>query len=188
MVAALLLLLLSPLLLILMIILAVANGGQPFFIQRRTGKKGKLFSIVKLRTMNNKKDAAGNLLPDNVRIHTIGRIVRKYSLDELPQLFNVLTGDMSMVGPRPLLPEYLPLYSEEQNKRHLVKPGITGWAQVNGRNALSWTEKFKLDTWYVQHVNFRTDLLILWRTFTNVIQPKGVNASESETMERFTGK
>jgi lipopolysaccharide/colanic/teichoic acid biosynthesis glycosyltransferase len=181
------LLLLSPILLLVTLFLAIANNGKPFFFQLRPGKNEKLFKIIKFKTMNDKKDAAGNLLDDKERLTAIGNFVRKTSLDEIPQLINVLKGDMSLIGPRPLLPEYLPLYSNEQKKRHLVKPGITGWAQVNGRNAISWQQKFEYDVWYVNHLSFKLDLQILLRTFKKVIQSKDINAGTTITMNRFKG-
>lgn len=181
------LLLLSPILLVTTLLLFFANGGKPFFVQIRPGKGGKLFKIIKFKTMNDKKDVYGNLLPDNLRLTKIGNFVRKSSLDEIPQLINVLKGDMSLIGPRPLLPEYLPLYSEEQYRRHEVKPGITGWAQVNGRNAISWQEKFKLDVWYVNHLSFSVDLKIIWLTVKKVMVKEGISSSTSVTMEKFTG-
>lgn len=170
-----------------MICLTLANQGKPFFFQVRPGKNAKLFKIIKFKTMNDRNDSNGNLLPDDVRLTKIGNFVRKTSLDEIPQLLNVLKGDMSLIGPRPLLPEYLPLYSAEQNKRHLVRPGITGWAQVNGRNAISWEQKFKLDFWYVENVSFLLDLKILWLTLKKVLVKEGISSATSATMEKFTG-
>ena len=143
--------------------------------------------MIKFKTMTDKKDPDGNLLPNHYRVTKIGRLLRQYSLDELPQLINVLKGDMSLVGPRPLLFKYIPLYSSEQRKRHLVKPGITGWAQVNGRNAISWTRKFELDVWYVKNLSFLLDLRILWKTLLKWIRPEGINASENITMPPFNG-
>ena len=186
--AILLLIGLSPLLLGITFMLWIQNRGTPFFIQVRPGKNGQLFTIYKFKTMRNTRDAAGELLPDFKRMTPLGKIIRKLSLDELPQLWNVVRGEMSFVGPRPLLPEYLPLYTEEQNKRHHVKPGITGWAQVNGRNALSWQEKFKLDVYYVENQSFVLDLKILIKTVGKVILPKDINAGEQLTMEPFNGK
>lgn len=180
-------LLLLPIFLIVMICLTLANQGKPFFFQVRPGKNAKLFKIIKFKTMNDRNDSNGNLLPDDVRLTKIGNFVRKTSLDEIPQLLNVLKGDMSLIGPRPLLPEYLPLYSAEQNKRHLVRPGITGWAQVNGRNAISWEQKFKLDFWYVENVSFLLDLKILWLTLKKVLVKEGISSATSATMEKFTG-
>lgn len=181
------LLLLSPIILILIFLLAIANNGKPFFFQKRPGKDEKIFTIIKFKTMNDKKDKEGNLLPDMQRITKVGKFVRGASLDELLQLINVLKGDMSIVGPRPLLIKYLPLYNEEQARRHLVKPGITGWAQVNGRNAISWEEKFILDVWYVDNISLKTDLGILFKTVQKVLKREGVSASEQDTMEAFTG-
>ncbi|GAB4508860.1 sugar transferase [Flagellimonas sp.] len=181
------LLFLSPIILVLIFLLAIANNGKPFFFQKRPGKHEKIFTIIKFKTMNDKKDKNGNLLPDMKRITTVGSFVRGASLDELLQLINVLKGDMSIVGPRPLLVAYLPLYNEEQSKRHNVKPGITGWAQVNGRNAISWEEKFILDVWYVNHISFVVDMKILIKTVIKVFQREGVSASENDTMERFMG-
>lgn len=178
---------LSPIILILTILLALANNGKPFFFQKRPGKNEKIFTIIKFKTMNDKKDGHGNLLPDMERITKVGKFVRGASLDELLQLVNVLKGDMSIVGPRPLLVDYLPLYNEEQAKRHNVRPGITGWAQVNGRNAISWEEKFKLDVWYVNNISFATDVKILVKTVQKVVQRDGISASEEQTMERFMG-
>lgn len=181
------LLVLSPIILILTFLLALANNGKPFFFQKRPGKNEKIFTIIKFKTMNDKKDGDGNLLPDVERITKVGKFVRGASLDELLQLVNVLKGDMSIVGPRPLLVDYLTLYNEEQAKRHNVKPGITGWAQVNGRNAISWEEKFRLDVWYVNNISFPTDVKILVKTVQKVVQRDGISASEEQTMERFMG-
>ncbi len=179
--------LLSPLILGITLILFFSNRGKPFFFQQRPGKNGKIFTIVKFKTMNDKKDANGQLLPDVERITGIGKFIRSSSLDEIMQLFNVLIGDMSLIGPRPLLVAYLPLYNHEQARRHLVKPGITGWAQVNGRNAISWEQKFELDVWYVDHLSGRLDLEILWKTVQKVFNREGVSASVSDTMPMFTG-
>ena len=185
--AAIALLFLSPILLMVTIALAIANNGKPFFIQARPGKQGRLFNIIKFKTMNDKKDKHGYLLPDAERLTALGKFVRKTSLDELPQLLNVLKGDMSFVGPRPLLPEYLPLYNDVQKKRHDVKPGITGWAQVNGRNAISWEQKFALDVWYVKHQSFILDLKILFLTVKKVFVSEGVTSAGQATTERFRG-
>ncbi|PJA06310.1 MAG: lipid carrier--UDP-N-acetylgalactosaminyltransferase, partial [Flavobacteriales bacterium CG_4_10_14_0_2_um_filter_35_18] len=165
-----------------------ANNGKPFFFQLRPGKNGKIFKIVKFKTMNDKKDHEGNLLPDAKRLTKIGSFVRKTSLDELPQLFNVLKGEMSLIGPRPLLVEYLPLYSEEQNRRHEVKPGITGWAQVNGRNAISWEDKFKYDVWYVDNASFLVDMRILFLTIKKVLGSENISSKTSLTIEKFKGE
>jgi len=181
------LLLLSPILVIVITLLAIANQGKPFFFQSRPGKNEKLFKIVKFKTMNNTKDSNGNLLPDAERMTKIGTFVRKTSLDELPQLINVLKGDMSLIGPRPLLPEYLPLYSNEQKKRHAIKPGITGWAQVHGRNAISWESKFALDVYYVEHLSFWLDVKVLFLTIKKVLVREGVSSTTSTTMEKFKG-
>ena len=178
---------LFPLLLLIVVFLALTNQGNPFFLQKRPGKSGKIFTIIKFKTMNNKKDENGNLLPDEERLTKIGKIIRKTSLDEIPQLFNVLKGDMSIIGPRPLLPDYLHLYSPFQNRRHEVKPGITGWAQVNGRNSLEWDKKFELDVWYVEHFSFLLDLKILLRTIQKVVKSEGINANQEITMEPFRG-
>jgi undecaprenyl phosphate N,N'-diacetylbacillosamine 1-phosphate transferase len=181
------LLLVSPLLIILIIILSISNKGKPFFYQIRTGKQGKLFTIIKFKTMTDKTDSNGNLLPSLERVTKIGDICRKYSLDEIPQLINILKGDMSLIGPRPLLPQYLEHYNEEQNKRHNVLPGITGWAQVNGRNTISWEEKFKYDVDYVKNQSFSLDLSIIFKTIDKVINRKDINNSESEDMPTFIG-
>jgi len=180
-------LILSPLFIIVTIGLTIANNGKPFFFQLRPGKHEKIFKIIKFKTMTDAKGADGILLPDADRLTTIGKFVRKTSLDELPQLINVFKGDMSFIGPRPLLPEYLPLYNKEQKKRHLVKPGITGWAQVNGRNALSWNQKFDHDLWYVKHISFWLDLKILLLTIRKVIVSDGVTSEGQATTEKFTG-
>ena len=178
----------SPLLAIIAFLLWIQNNGSPFFSQTRPGKHGKLFTIYKLKTMRDTCDDSGDLLTDNLRITPLGKIIRRLSLDELPQLWNVLKGDMSFVGPRPLLPEYLPLYSKEQQKRHLAKPGITGWAQVNGRNAISWKQKFEYDLCYIQHQSFILDIKILGMTLTKIFKTKDVNATGQITMEPFNGK
>jgi len=178
---------LLPLLAITTLFLAIANKGNPFFVQTRPGKDKKLFKIVKFKTMNDQCDVDGNLLSDEKRLTAIGSIVRKTSLDELPQLLNVLKGEMSLIGPRPLLVEYLPLYSKEQQKRHHVRPGITGWAQINGRNELSWQKKFELDVWYVQHVSFWLDLKIIVATIKKVIVREGISSTTSISMEQFKG-
>lgn len=171
----------------LMALLALANRGTPFFRQTRPGRHGKLFRIVKFKTMTDERDVRGELLPDERRLTRAGRLVRSLSLDELPQLFNVLAGQMSFIGPRPLLPEYLPLYTAEQARRHDVRPGITGWAQVNGRNSISWERKFELDVWYVDHLGFLLDARIIFLTLAKVVQRQGISAEGSATMEKFTG-
>ena len=182
------LLLLSPIFLVVTIALYFANNGQPFFFQKRPGKNERIFSIIKFKSMNDKKDANGKLLPDKDRLTKAGSLVRKTSLDELPQLINVLKGDMSLVGPRPLRVHYLPLYTEAQKERHQVRPGITGWAQVNGRNTISWTQKLEYDVWYVENVSLWLDLKIILLTLKKVIARKDVNASSEITMEPFNGK
>ncbi len=186
-VALILLIILSPVLLIICILLPITTGEKPLFFQSRPGKNGRLFKLVKFKTMNEKKDASGELLPDAERFTATGLFLRKTSLDELPQLINVLLGEMSLVGPRPLLVEYLPLYSNFQSRRHEVLPGITGWAQVNGRNAIGWKEKFALDVWYVDHLSFVTDLKIIILTIKKVLRKEGINANTEVTMEKFTG-
>ncbi len=170
-----------------LIVLLFINDGKPFFCQIRPGLKGKLFSLIKFKTMNDKTDDEGNLLPDYKRLTPVGKLIRSTSLDELPQLFNVLKGDMSLVGPRPLLKKYLGRYSAEQALRHEVKPGITGWAQVNGRNSISWEKKFELDLYYVSHISLWLDLKILGLTLWKVIRRKGVSAPQSNTMPEFMG-
>ncbi len=177
----------SPIFLFVGLLLTIANKGTPFFIQSRPGKNEKLFNIIKFKTMNDKKDADGNLLSDTERLTTIGKIVRKTSLDEIPQLINIIKGDMSLVGPRPLLPQYLSLYNEHQKKRHQVKPGITGWAQVNGRNAISWEQKFKYDIWYVKNSSFWIDIKILFLTVLKVLKAKDIAEDGSATIGRFQG-
>lgn len=169
------------------VLLVYANRGKPFFFQKRPGKHGRIFNIVKFKTMNDKKDASGNLLPDADRLTPVGSFVRKTSLDEVPQLLNVLKGDMSLIGPRPLLVEYLPLYNERQKKRHEVRPGITGWAQVNGRNAISWEQKFEYDVYYVDNLSLTLDLKIIYLTILKVFKSEGISSEGSATMEKFTG-
>jgi lipopolysaccharide/colanic/teichoic acid biosynthesis glycosyltransferase len=186
-IALLLLIILSPIILLTAILLFIANNGKVFFFQQRPGLNSKPFKIVKFKTMRDDFDKEGIPLPDELRLTKIGIIIRSASLDELLQLINVLKGDMSFVGPRPLLMQYLLRYSPEQAKRHNVKPGITGWAQVNGRNAISWEQKFKLDVEYVEKQSFLLDLKILWLTFLNVIQKKGISADGHVTMEEFKG-
>jgi len=181
------LLILSPLLLIATILLFLANKGNPFFVQNRPGKAGNIFKIVKFKTMTDEKDLNGDLLPDSQRLTAIGKFIRKTSLDEIPQLWNVLIGDMSIIGPRPLLPQYLPIYKPHQYKRHNLKPGITGWAQVNGRNAISWTQKFEYDVWYVQNVSFLLDMEILFKTVQKVLISEGINTENMATTEPFNG-
>lgn len=180
---------LSPLLLAVTLWLHIANkGAGAFFLQERPGKDGKIFKIVKFKTMTDERDAEGRLLPDAERLTQAGRFVRSTSIDELPQLWNVLKGDMSLIGPRPLLVQYLPLYSPEQARRHEVRPGITGWAQCHGRNALSWTEKFKLDVWYVDHCSLATDLKVITTTIKAVLHREGISQPGQATMEAFNGK
>lgn len=179
--------LLLPVFLCITILLFFANQGKPFFIQRRPGFNGGIFSIIKFKTMNDRKDKKGNLLSDAERLTAVGRFVRKTSLDEIPQLLNVLKGDMSLVGPRPLLTQYMHLYSPYQNRRHEVKPGITGWAQINGRNAIDWETKFELDVFYVEHISFGLDLKILLKTVKKILIKEGINAQNSATIEPFSG-
>lgn len=182
------LLLLSPIFLIVMLALVIANNGKPFFFQARPGKNEKIFKIIKFKSMNDKKDKDGNLLPDGERLTKVGNFVRKTSLDEIPQLINVLIGDMSLIGPRPLRVHYLPLYSEEQKKRHHVRPGITGWAQVNGRNAISWTQKFEYDVWYVNNISLLLDIKILFMTIKKVFIRDGISKEGEATTVAFNGK
>ena len=177
-----------PILLVITIWLHFANkGAGAFFLQERPGKNGKIFKVVKFKTMTDERDAEGNLLPDADRLTNVGRFVRSTSIDELPQLINVVKGDMALIGPRPLLSQYLPLYSEEQARRHEVRPGITGWAQCHGRNSISWTEKFKLDVWYVDHCSFLTDLKVIGITIKKVLVRDGISQEGNATMEAFNG-
>jgi undecaprenyl phosphate N,N'-diacetylbacillosamine 1-phosphate transferase len=178
---------LSPIFIIVLILLFIANNGKPFFFQKRPGKDEKIFKVIKFKTMNDKKDKNGNLLPDAKRLTAVGKFIRKSSLDEIPQLLNVIKGNMSLIGPRPLLVEYLPLYSDVQKRRHEVKPGITGWAQVNGRNAISWEQKFDYDVWYVDHLSFLFDVSILFLTIKKVFKSEGINSNTAATMEKFSG-
>lgn len=178
----------SPLLLVITLWLHFANkGAGAFFTQARPGKDGKIFKVIKYKTMTDERDGNGELLPDEERLTKVGKFVRSTSIDELPQLINVLKGDMALIGPRPLLPEYLPLYSKEQMRRHEVRPGISGWAQCHGRNAISWTEKFKLDVWYVDHCTLWTDIKIIFITIKNVLMQKDINSATAATMEAFDG-
>jgi undecaprenyl phosphate N,N'-diacetylbacillosamine 1-phosphate transferase len=185
--AVLLLMAVSPLLLITIFILLITNKGKVFFIQQRPGLHGNIFNIIKFKTMNDHAGEDGNLLPDEQRLTGPGKLLRKLSIDELPQLINVLKGDLSMIGPRPLLPEYLSLYSPQQNLRHSVKPGITGWAQVNGRNASTWEKRFELDNYYVKHLSFSLDLKIFFMTIFNILKMEGISSESSVTKEKFTG-
>ena len=187
-ISLLVLLLISPILLVVTIWLHFANkGAGAFFMQERPGKDGKIFKVIKFKTMTDERDSEGNLLPDEVRLTEVGKIVRSLSIDELPQLINVVKGDMALIGPRPLLVQYLPLYSKEQARRHEVRPGISGWAQCHGRNSISWQEKFKLDVWYVDHVSLMTDLKVIYITIIKVLKRDGINEEGSATMEPFTG-
>ena len=182
------LIIISPILLVITIWLHFANkGAGAFFFQERPGKDAKIFKVIKFKTMTDELDAEGNLLPDEQRLTKVGKFVRSTSIDELPQLINVLKGDMALIGPRPLLPQYLPLYSPEQARRHEVRPGISGWAQCHGRNAISWTEKFKLDVWYVDHCTLWTDLQVIFITVKNVLMRKDINSATAATMEAFNG-
>lgn len=182
------LLVIWPFLLVIIVLLLLFNeGAGAFFFQERPGKGGKIFRVIKFKTMTDECDADGQLLPDADRLTKVGRFVRSISIDELPQLINVLKGDMALIGPRPLLPQYLPLYSKEQARRHEVRPGITGWAQVNGRNAISWTKKFELDVWYVDHISFFLDLKIIFLTMRKVFMRDGINSENDATMEGFNG-
>ncbi|MDF3079018.1 MAG: sugar transferase [Sphingobacteriaceae bacterium] len=177
----------SPVFLILTVVLYFVNGGKPFFIQARPGKNGHLFNVIKFKTMTDKRDVNGELLPDDARITSIGAIVRQSSLDEVPQLINVIKGDMSLVGPRPLLPEYLESYNSFQERRHEVKPGITGWAQVNGRNAISWEQKFAYDIWYVDNISIGLDVRIMMLTVGKIFRRDGINQDAKVTMSKFKG-
>ena len=182
-----LLILTSPIIVLTFFILSFQNSGRPLFFQERPGKDLKPFKIVKFKTMNDRKDEFGNLLPDNVRLTFFGRWIRKLSIDELPQIFNVLKGDMSLIGPRPLLKKYIPLYSAEQIRRHEIRPGITGWAQVNGRNSISWKKKFELDIEYIDRISFFLDCRIIYITIIKIIRTKGVNQSIERPMRPFDG-
>ncbi len=178
----------SPIFIILWIWLTIANkGAGALFFQERPGKNERIFKVIKFKTMTDERDASGNLLPDAVRLTGVGRFVRSTSMDEIPQLLNVIKGDMSLIGPRPLLVEYLPLYNETQKRRHEVRPGITGWAQVNGRNAISWEQKFEYDVWYVDHVSLSLDFKILMKTIQKVFKREGINSDFNTTMEAFKG-
>ena len=179
--------LLLPLIILITILLFITNNGKPFFFQSRPGRNEKIFKVIKFKTMNDKKDAAGNLLPDSKRLTFIGSLIRKTSLDEIPQLLNVIKGDMSLVGPRPLLVEYLPLYNSRQKRRHEVRPGITGLAQISGRNAINWNEKFEYDVWYADNMSFLLDIKILFKTFAKVLKSEGISSKGYATMEKFTG-
>ncbi len=182
-----LIILFFPIMLIVSILIYIWDGKPIFFTQERPGYKGKIFKIYKFRTMTNEKDENGKLLPDEKRLKGLGKFIRSTSLDELPQLFNVLKGDMSFIGPRPLLVEYLPLYNDRQKKRHDVKPGITGWAQINGRNAISWQEKFEYDVWYVENISFMLDMKIFWMTILKVLKRSGISQDGKATIEKFKG-
>jgi undecaprenyl phosphate N,N'-diacetylbacillosamine 1-phosphate transferase len=186
-VALIILIVLSPIILFAAIFLWINNKGSIFFIQQRPGKNAELFNVIKFKTMNDNKDQHGKLLPDKERLTAAGKFIRSTSIDELPQLINVLSGDMSLIGPRPLLPKYLPLYNEEQKKRHTVRPGITGWAQVNGRNTISWKQKFEYDVWYANNLSFLVDLKIVWLTLKKIMMREGINSNETATMSPFTG-
>ncbi len=182
------LIIISPILLVVTIWLHFANkGAGAFFFQERPGKNAKIFKVIKFKTMTDERDSEGNLLPDEKRLTKVGKFVRSTSIDELPQLINVLKGDMALIGPRPLLVQYLPLYSPEQARRHEVRPGISGWAQCHGRNAISWTEKFKLDVWYVDHCTLFTDIRVIFITIKNVLMRKDINSATAATMEAFDG-
>ena len=181
------LVILFPLFFVITILLFFANNGKPFFFQSRPGKNGKIFKIVKFKTMNDKKDAQGKLLPDAQRLTAVGKFVRKTSIDELPQLINVVKGDMSLIGPRPLLTHYLHLYNDFQNRRHEIKPGITGWAQVNGRNAISWDKKFEYDVWYIDNMSLLLDIKIIFKTVLKVFKRDGINTTNAATTEPFNG-
>lgn len=178
---------LLPFFIVATILLLFANNGKPFFFQRRPGKHGNIFLLMKFKTMNDAKDASGNLLPDERRLTPVGKFIRKTSLDEIPQLLNVIKGDMSLIGPRPLLVEYLPLYTAEQSRRHEVRPGITGWAQVNGRNAISWERKFELDVYYVDHMSLLLDLKIIILTIKKIFKSEGISQQGHATMPAFKG-
>ena len=186
-ISLLLLIVASPILILITLLLFFSNKGKPFFFQLRPGKNDKIFKIIKFKTMNDKKESEGNLLSDAMRLTKVGAFVRKTSLDEIPQLINVIKGDMSLIGPRPLLPEYLPLYNDFQKRRHEVKPGITGWAQVNGRNLISWQQKFEYDIWYVENISFLLDCKIVFLTIKKVFKREGISAENSVSAEAFKG-
>jgi undecaprenyl phosphate N,N'-diacetylbacillosamine 1-phosphate transferase len=181
------LVLFSPVFFLVFLLLLISNQGNPFFFQKRPGLNGEIFKVIKFKTMNEMKDTHGNLLPDAKRLTKLGIFLRKTSFDEVPQVINILKGDMSIIGPRPLLPEYLPLYNKTQKKRHDVKPGITGWAQINGRNAISWKKKFEYDVWYVENRSFLLDVKILFKTFFKVLKSEGVNKEGEITTTKFKG-
>lgn len=180
--------LLSPVFLFVTVYLFFTNEGKPFFFQQRPGRNNAIFKVIKFKTMNDKKDIDGNLLSDEERLTKVGQFVRKTSLDEIPQLLNVIKGDMSLIGPRPLLVEYLPLYNEKHLERHKVRSGITGWAQVNGRNAISWKQKFDYDVWYVDNISLVLDMKIIFKTLFKVVKSEGISSASSLTMEKFSGK
>ena len=184
-ISLLLLIVASPILILITLLLFFSNKGKPFFFQLRPGKNDKIFKIIKFKTMKDKKESEGNLLSDAKRLTKVGAFVRKTSLDEIPQLINVIKGDMSLIGPRPLLPEYLPLYNDFQKRRHEVKPGITGWAQVNGRNLISWQQKFEYDIWYVENISFLLDCKIVFLTIKKVFKREGISAENSVSAEAF---
>lgn len=182
------LIVLSPIILVLIILIYFKLGSPVFFVQERIGKDNKVFKMIKFRTMKDIKDKDGNMLPDDVRLTKFGKALRSLSLDELPELFNIIKGDMSLIGPRPLLVEYLPLYNEEQIRRHDMLPGLTGWAQINGRNSINWTEKFKLDVWYIDNWSLLLDIKIFFKTIYKVFKREGINQDDNTTMEKFNGK
>lgn len=179
--------LLSPIFLLVTVLLTLANKGKPFFFQSRPGKNEIIFKIIKFKTMTDEKDTSGKILPDAKRLTKVGAFIRKTSLDEIPQLLNVIKGDMSLIGPRPLLVQYLPLYNKKQKRRHNIRPGITGWAQVNGRNTVAWQKKFEYDVWYVENISFILDLKILFMTILKVLKSEGINAKNEVTVEYFKG-
>tara|TARA_B110000003_G_C16448577_1_gene456986 strand:- start:107 stop:715 length:609 start_codon:yes stop_codon:yes gene_type:complete len=188
-VAVIILVVTSPIFILLILLLKIVNGDSGvFFLQQRVGRNNKLFKIIKFKTMRDDRDKSGILLQDNLRITSLGKFIRSFSIDEIPQLFNILKGDMSFIGPRPLLEKYLPLYSEEQSKRHMLKSGITGWAQVNGRNNISWTKKFELDVWYTENASFFLDVKIIFLTLIKVLSRSDINSENPQTFSPFNGK